>query len=89
MGLFSKSKINSDEYEILHKKIISCAGDLDLINTKISALNSALASLRSSFNQHKIRDKEQESPIIEEQETETNKNPDIFLNPNGLPLKSR
>lgn len=89
MGLFSKSKLNSDEYEILHKKIISVAGDLDLINARISGINSALASLRSSFNQHKIKDKVAEVEEQEDPEIETNKNPEVFLNPYGHPLKTK
>jgi len=73
--MFFKKKINSEEFETLHKKIVLCTGELDVLRTELANLKTSVNSLRGFVNRSGNK-----------QEDETNKNSSIFLNTNGNPL---
>lgn len=81
--MFWKKKetpLKSDEYEVLYKKFVAMVGDIDELKAKTTGLNSQLCSLRSTFNQHRIKDNAEEK-------TEDLNN-SVLLTSNGVPVKS-
>lgn len=77
LGLFFKDR-----------QLISLEDEIKRANNKISNLEleiekmkGHIMSLRGSINRRIMKD-------TPEEETETNKNPTVFLTPNGYPLKS-
>jgi len=58
--MFGK-KCNSDEYEKLLKKIVSCVGDIDEIRAKMAALQSNQNSLRGLVNRKMGAPEEEEN----------------------------
>lgn len=73
------SPLKSEEYEQLYKKIVALVGDIDELKAKNTGLNSQLCSLRSTFNQHRIKDNS-------EDKTEDLNN-SVLLTEDGLPVK--
>lgn len=62
MGLFSKSKLGSDEFETLNKKIILIVGDIDALNAKLAVLKTNMNSLRSTVNRNFGEDEGEAEP---------------------------
>ena len=82
-----RKNLNSEEYE----KILKILAELQMkyanIDTRIEALTTNQNSLRGLINRKLNPEKIEE--VVEEGEIETNKNPNIFLAPNGSTLKHR
>jgi len=74
--MFFKKKINSEEFEALHKKIILSAGDIDLLKTEIANLKTNMNSLRGLINR-------KGSAKLEESEDLNNS---VLLTNNGTPV---
>jgi len=72
MGIFTRKKLNSDEYEILSKKFISMVQDLDALRSSLDVLRTNQNSLRGLVNRKMGGSKEGE------EETENSKY-DFFL----------
>lgn len=47
---WKKSKVNSDEYEYLHKRITELSNLISELTAKIAAVQSDAANLRGQFN---------------------------------------
>lgn len=83
MGIFSRNtKLNSDEYERLTKKLIEVNSDLQEIKKEFESLRTNQNSLRGLINRRIGGDKENNS------ESETLNNP-VILPDNGNPFKYR
>ena len=50
MGIFSRKKIGSDEFETLLRKIVLIITDIDLLKSKCAALNTNMVSIRGLIN---------------------------------------
>lgn len=82
-----KKNLNSEEYEKLSKKLVDVEAKLSVVSTELEQLKTNQNSIRGLINRKLNPEKVEE--VIEEGETETNKNPNIFLAPNGSTLKHR
>ncbi len=61
--MFFKRKIQSEEFELLHRKIILLAGDIDLLKTEIANLKTNMNSLRGLLNRNSPRKEEETEDI--------------------------
>ena len=77
--------LNSREYESCSKKLTELSGKIEELDTKFKILGTNYDNLRGQFNR-KLSGIKKEEQTEEMQETETNKNPSIFLTPNGTPI---
>ena len=50
MNFWKKTKINSDEYEYLHKRITELSNLVSELSAKIATVQSDAANLRGQFN---------------------------------------
>lgn len=50
MGIFSRKRLNSNEYEDLNKKLIAVVTSLDLMESKVYAMTTNMNSLRGLVN---------------------------------------
>ena len=82
-----KKNLNSEEYEKLLKKLVDVEAKLSVVSTELEQLKTNQNSIRGLINRKLNPEKVDE--VVEEGETETNKNPNIFLAPNGAALKHR
>ena len=83
MSLFSKNtKLNSDEYETLTKKIITLTGEVEALIKKFEVLTTNYNSLRGLINRKiGLKDLDQEQP--------QDINNAVILPDNGFPFKPR
>lgn len=58
-----KTKINSDEYEEIVKKIVAVVGGIDVLKTKVEVLETNFRSLRAKVNRNISQEPESESSI--------------------------
>lgn len=83
MGIFSKTtKLNSDEYEKLTKKIIELNASLEEIKKKFEVITTNMTSLRGLINR-RIGGKD-----IEVDESQGLNNP-VILPDHGAPFRNR
>jgi len=82
----NETQLNSAEYESLAKKLVEVSTRIEELENKFKILTTNYDNLRGNFNRKLRGLKAEEEP---EEETETNKNPDILLSPDGYPLKTR
>jgi len=74
MNFWKKSKVNSDEYEYLHKRITELSNLITELSAKIATVQSDAANLRGQFNRKLSGIKAGE----EKTETESINNPVIL-----------
>ena len=67
MGLFSKSKLGSDEYEILTKKNISLISEIEIQKTKLHQLELKINSL-SGYVYQKLGKQKKEKEVANPEE---------------------
>ena len=79
--MFFKKKINTEEYEILIKKIVLLTGDIDVVKTEISNLKQRLNSMQGLENR---KGKKKVDPMAEEEDIKTNP----LLTEDGMVVKS-
>ena len=84
MGWFKNEGINSVEYEKLSKRITELVAEVETMRSKIKVLETDNANLRGNFNRKLSGIKKEE--LQEEEKTESNIKPSVFLSPNGTPI---
>jgi hypothetical protein len=72
-----KNVINSDEYELCVKRIISTGTDVTVLKTKVEALETSLANMRGFINR-KIGDISSKKETVEEPKDINNDNTVYF-----------
>lgn len=87
MGFFSKSKLNSDEYEAITKKFTDLRASYEELQQKVKLMQTDIDNLRGRFNQKLSRIKKEDFDETETKE-ETINNP-VILPDNGLTFKYR
>lgn len=76
---WKKSKVNSDEYEFLLKRISELKAEVAELSSKVAAVTSDAANLRGQFNRKVSGIKKEES----KEETQSINNP-VILPYNGI-----
>lgn len=78
----NETRINSEEYESVAKKLIELSTRLEELHNKFKILETNYDNLRGNFNRKLAGIRKEEKP----EESENNLKPSVFLNPNGLPI---
>ena len=73
-------KLKSDEYEDLLKKFLAVNAKIEKVEMELGILNTNYDNLRGNFNR-KLSGIKPDKP--EKEESEKNKNSQVFLDPNG------
>lgn len=80
---WKKTKVNSDEYEYLHKRITELSNLITELTAKIAAVQSDAANLRGQFNRKVSGIKKEEQQEHKEEETQSINN-QVILPWNGF-----
>lgn len=85
MGLFKTKELDIET----KTKVITLSAKVDALEQQIEILKTNINSLRGLVNRKFSVSTKDEDISEVSSESETSKNPEIFLSPNGSPLKHR
>lgn len=77
--MFFRRRLNTEEFEILNKKIVLLVGDVDVLKTEIVNLKGRLNSMQGRMNRERKFDVEESEDL----------NNSVLLTNNGLPISDK
>ena len=87
--LFKKKELDkfltSEEFKTLERKNVEFSSAIDILKQKMELTETNFRSIRGKLNHHILKDPEEEEKVApkEEEESETNIKPNVFLTPDG------